>query len=258
VALAAPGCAGAAAAGPTAAAAPAGTCFLDKQGRGGGGSTQMHQSGVAVCHTAAEHNANARTAILSVAAFFSAFLWVGVFQLRRGAEVRDVFVRHAAALRARAAGVASGSSERAALEAEAADVEAAAADWPRIMKDELVLASPTKVVSSFFTNTGGNKKNAYTVQQKEEAAGERSALLSKHSFTAFDGVRESAKRGPECIRDGLFLVPVAVLILGGMAYAAQVVQCEAPLYRMCLTAVAPTYTCGFGPDGTCVATPIAA
>jgi hypothetical protein len=110
----------------------------------------------------------------------------------------------------------------------------------------------------FFTNTGGNKKNAYTVQQKEEAAGERSALLSKHSFTAFDGVRESAKRGPECIRDGLFLVPVAVLILGGMAYAAQVVQCEAPLYRMCLTAVAPTYTCGFGPDGTCVATPIAA
>jgi hypothetical protein len=248
--LAAPAAAAAAqAVAPAAAPSPtaAGSCFVDKEG--------SKSNTVSVCHTAAVHNASARCSIFIALAFAVVFIWGIVHALRRNAAVRAVFISHAAALRARAAGVAPGSAERASLEAEAADVEAAAADWPQIMKDELVLNAPTRVGGSFFTNTN-DKRGSYTVAQKEQAANERTALLSRHGVTAFAGVRETALRGVDFWRDGLFVVPLAVVLFGALAYWSSVTQCEAPLYQLCLKSTAPTYTCAFDAAGACAATPL--
>ena len=210
---------------------------------------------VNVCHTAAVHNAAMRRAIFIGLIFATLIIWSIIHSLRRSAAVRSVFASHAAALRARAAGVAPGSAERASLEAEAADVEAAAADWPRIMKDELVLNAPTRVGGSFFTNTG-DKRGAFSVEQKEQAADERTSLLSRHGMTAFAGVREAAHRSVDFWRDGLFVVPLAILVFGALAYWSSVTQCDAPLYQLCLKSVAPTYTCAFDAAGACTATPV--
>jgi len=108
-----------------AASAPApGTCFVDKHGSNGGWFSNAQHSGstVTVCNTAAVHNASARCAIFLACILVVVALWGVVFTLRRHAAVRAVFASHAAALRARAAGVAPGSAERAALEAEGACV----------------------------------------------------------------------------------------------------------------------------------------
>ena len=251
LALAAPAAAAAAQAVAAPAAAPsptaAGTCYVDKEG--------SKSNTVSVCHTAAVHNANARCTVFISLAFAVVIIWGITHALRRNAAVRAVFTSHAAALRARAAGVAPGSAERASLEAEAADVEAAAADWPQIMKDELVLNAPTRVGGSFFTNTN-DKRGSYTVAQKEEAANERTALLSRHGVTAFAGVREAAHRSIDFWRDGLFVVPLAILVFGALAYWSSVTQCNAPLYQLCLKSTAPTYSCAFDAAGACTATPI--
>lgn len=104
------------------AAAPSGTCFVDKHGSNGGWFSNAQHSGstVTVCNTAAVHNAAARCALFLASILVVVALWGVVFTLRRHAAVRAVFASHAAALRARAAGVAPGSAERAALEAEGA------------------------------------------------------------------------------------------------------------------------------------------
>ena len=210
---------------------------------------------VSVCHTAAVHNAAVRRAIFIGLIFAVILIWGITHAVRRSSAVRSVFASHAAALRARAAAVAPGSAERASLEAEAADVEAAAADWPRIMKDELVLNAPTRVGGSFFTNTG-DKRGAFTVEQKEEAANERTSLLSRHGMSAFAGVRETAHRSVDFWRDGLFIVPLAIVVFGALAFWSSVTQCEAPLSQLCLKSTAPTYTCAFDAAGACTATPV--
>jgi hypothetical protein len=76
-----------------------------------------------VCNTAAVRNAGARFSIIFGAVVVSVFAFFLVHSSRRDAAVRAVFADHAAALRARAYAAAPGSAERAALEAEAADVE---------------------------------------------------------------------------------------------------------------------------------------
>ncbi len=165
--------------------------------------------------------------------------------MRRAAAVRAVFERHAAELRSRASGAPPGSAERAALEAEAADVEAAAADWPRIMKDEIIMSGPTAAGGCCAPRP--KNRVSYTPAQKEQAAGERQALLSRHAESAFQGVREEAHKRGDFLKDGIFLIP--------FAYVASKVQCNAPAYQLCFTSMPPTYTCAFGPDGACVATP---
>ena len=184
--------------------------------------------------------------------FAVSFGWVALFALRRHNAVRGVFKSHAESLRARAAGAPP--AERAALEAEAADVEAAASDWPRILHDDMVLAAPTRVGGSFFNNTR-DRSGSHTVAEKEAAADERSALLARHGAEAFAGVRKAAHRKPDFWRDGLFVVPLAVLVLGPLAYVASKTPCDAPLFSLCVHAVADTYACAFDAAGACVATP---
>lgn len=159
-------------------------------------------------------------------------------------------------LKARAAGVAPGSAERYALEAEAADVEAAAADWQRILKDEVTLAAPTRVSNGFLTHQR-NRANYTTVEEKQAAADERTMLIARHGPDAFVGVREMEHRNPRCWGDGLFVVPLAVLVLGALAYFASRTPCNAPMYALCFKASAETYRCGFDAAGGCVATALA-
>lgn len=196
-----------------------------------------------------------RSFLLLALLFFVVMVWALLFAQRRHAEAERVFKAHAEALRARAADAAPGSSERYALEAEAADVEAAAADWQQILKDEVTLAAPTRVKSEFYTHKH-SKVHCTTEEEKKAAADERTMLLARHGPDAFVGVREVEDRSPRCWGDGLFVVPLAVVLLGSLAYVASKTPCNAPLLGLCFSASTETYSCAFNGAGACVATPL--
>ena len=234
---------------PATSAAPA--CYVDAGSR--------HSPNV--CDTAAAHNASTRFAFFFYTAVVAVLMIVLVRMNRQEAAARDVFVHDAEALRARAAAAAPGSAERASLEAEAKDVEAAAADWPRLQADEIALEGDSKPKTSW--SVSGRQRNvnrAYDpntaeklADAKANAADERSALLQRHGEHAFDRAR-AAK--PAFDDASLVLLAAIVLVLVPLAFYEGNTPCDAPLYRLCFTKSTPTYTCAFNTAGSCVVTPI--
>ena len=189
--------------------------------------------------------------------FLALLVFIGVFGViifvRRMEAVKAVFKGHAAALRARASAAQPGSAEQAALEAEANDVEAAAADWPAILRNEKVMDGQTSILGKDYMTRG---TGFYTPEHKSAAADERTALLGRHSATAFDGVREAAS--PANIWRDAFLWALigGIIVFVILIVVQKSVLCNAPPSQLCFKGVAPTYTCALGADGTCVATPI--
>ena len=181
----------------------------------------------------------------------------GLFWLR----TRNVFARRAATLRKTAALLAPELPERAKLEAEASHLEEVGKDYARVAHDELVLNAPTAAWGAMpFVMVGSGKhrhrERGYTVEQKQEAADERTALLARNDGAEMEAARAEAR--PRWLRDGL-IVPWLTLLIGiALAIWLTFDPCDHPLGGfVCLKATPDTYTCAISADGSCVAAPLA-
>jgi hypothetical protein len=148
--------------------------------------------------------------------------------------------------------------ERSSLEAEAADVETAASDWQKILRDDVVLNGPTATMFDAFRPRGGaHQQRRYTVEEKQYAANEKSALINSHSAHAFDGAKESM--ACKC-SDGWWVLALILLVLLPLALWNLSTPCEAPVGGVfCLKATPATYTCALAPTaGCCISTPLTA
>lgn len=247
----------AAQAAPAAPASSAGVCYVDTV------NGTKYKAGTPVCDTAAVHNASTRSGFFLAATLVFIIVYIVVQSSRRDAATRAVFARDAAALRARAEG-ASDVEERWALEAEAADVDAAAGDWGQLRQDENIL-NPTY---HHRGGGGGEPVNAVKLpgayqqltdkERKARAADERTALLQRHGEHVFDDARETVDAPLAFWRDGLFIAVPVTLLLAWLTYYEAVTPCDAPLTQICLRKSMPTYACAFavGSNTTCVATPL--
>ena len=179
------------------------------------------------------------------------------------------FSEHADELRSRATAAPMGSAERASLEAEAADVESAAQDWPQIANDEGILAAPLdgcgRPERTVCTSVKGphyvrheKAEVTYSAERKLEASNERTALLSKHGEHVFDGAREAA--GCHFCTDGWW-VPLLIAAVGfSLAVFMANTPCASPIDGVfCQNKSAATYTCTIDPtSASCISTPIGA